>query len=131
LQLAKALGFTLNSSDVVDAYTRKSKNKLLVHFSSLCIKKHFMNRVREIKLKYADINKKTDDQQKNSQIDKNNNNNISINDQLTAYNKKLFWMTRNQTNTNKWKFSWISEGKTFVRKTETSQYLKINRICDL
>jgi len=31
LQLAKASGITIDSSDVVDAYALKSKNKLLVH----------------------------------------------------------------------------------------------------
>jgi len=47
LQLARASDITITSSDVVDAYSLKSKNKLIVNFSSLCIKKHFMKRVRE------------------------------------------------------------------------------------
>lgn len=131
LELAKASGITINSSDVIDAYALKTKNKLIVKFSSLCIKKHFMKRVRESKLKYADINNKKDQQNKQCNQRDQNKNNIFINDQLTAYNKKLFWMTRNKIKINKWKFSWINEGKIFVRKDENSQYLKINNICDL
>lgn len=123
-QIARASNITIQDSDVTDAYRIKN-NKIIVKFSSLCIKKHFMKRVRECRLKEKDINKETNNMGKRDETIKNNKN-IYINDQLTAYNAKLYWMTKNKVKEMKWRFSWIKEGKIFAKKEENSSAVVIN-----
>ena len=105
LLLAKASNFQLHECDVIDAYHLKNKNKIIAKFSSLAIKKSFVKRARESKLKK--VNNPTADNA-GRQNHKKSNVNIYINDQLTAFNKKLYWMTRTKIKSLKWKFSWVN-----------------------
>ena len=116
LAIARASNITMESSDVIDAYHHKRKNKIFAKLSALSIKRELMQRAKERKLSNADINLKSNQTEDKNKTTKTNNNHIYINDQLTTLNKKLFWLSKTKAKSNNWKFVWIKEGKILLKK---------------
>ena len=49
-----------------------------------------------------------------------NNKFIYINDQLTAYNRRLLWTAKTKAKECNWKFTWVRNGSICARKNENS-----------
>ncbi|CAN7950500.1 unnamed protein product [Ixodes hexagonus] len=56
---------------------------------------------------------------------------LFFNENLTRQNRELFWMVRERAKQNQYKFTWVKNGKIFVKKSENSPVLRINRVADL
>lgn len=56
---------------------------------------------------------------------------IYFNDNLTDYNKKLFWMARTRGKEKGYKFVWVRHGHIFAKKCEGSTLLRIMNVFDL
>lgn len=118
LAIARAANITMVNSDVLDAYHLKNKNKIVAKLSSLSVKRELMQNVRERKLstQHLNLDKEASNVTNNSARKKI----IYVNDQLTAVNKKLLWLTKNQAKSKNWKFVWVKDGKILAKKTENS-----------
>lgn len=62
---------------------------------------------------------------------KGKNNEIFINEQLTKMMSTLFYSARELKKEKKIKYVWTRDGNIYVRKTDTSQKIKIKTITDL
>jgi putative hemolysin len=58
------------------------------------------------------------------------NNNIYVNEHLTASNKNLFWLARN-TKQLGYKYCWTKGGKIFIRKDEESRVIRVTKTSDI
>lgn len=56
---------------------------------------------------------------------------IFINENLTRYQKKLFWQCRSLANLKNYKFVWTRNGKVFARKVEGASVIKVDTENDL
>jgi hypothetical protein len=56
---------------------------------------------------------------------------IYINENLTAYRRKLFTEVRKRTKINKWYRAWTTDGKIFITKEKGDRAVKINNYSDL
>jgi hypothetical protein len=58
------------------------------------------------------------------------NNRVFINEHLSAYNKKLFWLARNLRSVG-YKYVWVTDGTVKIRRDDNSKVVNINCIADL
>ena len=56
---------------------------------------------------------------------------IFINESLTKTNRKIFNVCRNFKKANNWKYVWIKQGQTYLKKSDDDNTLKIESIYDL
>lgn len=55
---------------------------------------------------------------------------IYINEHLTAFNKNLFWLTRNFKKQHGFKYAWVKNGQVKLRKDDNSKIININGVKD-
>lgn len=56
---------------------------------------------------------------------------LYFNENLTKQNRQLFWMVRERAREKHYKFTWIKNGKIFVKKEVSSPLLRVDRMVDL
>lgn len=125
---ANVMNIKLKDDDIQYAFRTKANDtkdsKIITRFNNINIKESIMN---ELKLHY-----------KNKQPLKANHINnilpdklIYINHELTATNRKIFWLTKQFTNEYKWKYVWSHSSGIYVRKSDGDSAIKIQTINDL
>lgn len=62
---------------------------------------------------------------------KGRNNDIFINEHLTTLIGKIFYATRQLKKEKKIRYTWIRDGNVYIRKTETSDKIKIKQLADI
>ncbi|XP_075151887.1 uncharacterized protein LOC142225921 [Haematobia irritans] len=122
-KIAASVGMELKETDVNSARRIKRNNKILVEFVSTNIKKEFMQKLKGHRI--------------DSNVLSENHNEaptkiyIYVNDELTAYNRRLLWMAKTRAKECGWKFVWIKNGSIFARKSETMPSIIINNSADI
>ena len=116
--LAKQVGVHITTNDISVSHHLKNLTKskqpstIIAKFVSWKIRNQiFENR---FKLKKANLGKM-----------------IFINESLTRTNRKIFNMCRNFKKDNNWKYVWMKQGQTYLKKSDSDNTLKIESICDL
>lgn len=59
------------------------------------------------------------------------NNNIYIQEHLTAVNRNLFWLARNARNQLGYQFAWCRRGQVFLRKDEHASVIRVVKPADI
>lgn len=62
---------------------------------------------------------------------KGRNNDIFVNEHLTTLTGKIFYATRQLKKEKKIRYTWIRDGNVYIRKTETSDKIKIKQLADI
>lgn len=63
--------------------------------------------------------------------DSQDNRSVYINEQLSPYNKQLFYMANKIKMEKNYKFIWVAEGKILLKKTEDSKTIRVKCINDM
>lgn len=122
-QLSTAINIELYSNDIKDVYrssNKGDKKPIVVELSSYVQKTNIMNAAKKYNI-----------QNKNNKLNslhlglKCNNNPIFLSDHLTPKGNRLFYLARELTKTQNYKFCWTSLGDVLVRKNENSPIIKI------
>lgn len=127
-KIAASLTIDLEQHDISNAYRlRNNENKIVVEFSTLNKKRELMSKIRghriEANILYED--------ESNNANNNSNNNYVYVNDQLTANNRRLLWLTKIKAKECNWKFVWVKNGNIFARKIENSPAIIINNAADI
>ncbi|XP_061391163.1 uncharacterized protein LOC133326548, partial [Musca vetustissima] len=91
-QISECTGVEINTTDVNRAYKVKRKNKIIVELSTVNKKIELMSKIKRHKVEIRDAN--------------GENNVVYVNEELTAYNKRLLWMAKTKAKEMGWKFVW-------------------------
>lgn len=117
-QISESVGVPINNTDINKAYKIKRKNKISVEFVSLNKKREVMDKIKrhrvEIKIPGQE-----------------NNTMYYVNDELTAHNKHLLWLTKIKAKESKWKYVWVKNGNIYARKNENSPFTIIRNTSDI
>lgn len=118
-KLAEKLEIDFDSNDVVAAHRIPSRRNatppVLIKFSSSIVKERWMNCRGKLRT--------SGERGKQPQL--------YFNENLTAFNKNLFWSARVKGKENRFKFVWVKNGKIFAKKTEEAPLLRIKGYADL
>lgn len=117
-QISESVGVPINNTDINKAYKIKRKNKISVEFVSLNKKREVMDKIKrhrvEIKIPGQE-----------------NNTMYYVNDELTAHNKHLLWLTKIKAKESNWKYVWVKNGNIYARKNENSPFTIIRNTSDI
>lgn len=120
-KIAESVNVEINNSDINNAYRiNKAANKTIIEFTTLNKKRELMSKFKQHRIDAKIVNQ-TDD----------GNKFIYINDQLTAYNRRLLWSAKTKAKECGWKFVWIRNGTICARKNETSPLIMITNNADI
>lgn len=135
--IIKALGETLNTEiiegDIEEIYSytdRKNKQMKnnVVSFTKKPTKVAFLERAKQKRtLKYGEMCTKL--RKEDNPIYSNQN--IYINEQLTAHFKKLLWLAKTKARATNWKYVWFRRNKVLARKSEGDRIIEIQTINDI
>lgn len=126
LQISKELNVVTNIASIRDVTRQPSKKEnltcnLTVEFSNTLTKTDFLNAVK-------DYNKKNSTDKINCThlgIKTTHKTPIYINELLTPYTKKLFYIARNYAKLNKYSYCWTSNGRVMLKKDSDSQSILV------
>lgn len=121
-KVAASVGVDVTDAHIDNAYSIKTKNKIIVEFSSLNKKKEIM---RKMKRHRVDENV-LDDENNNP-----TNRFIYINDELTADNRRILWMAKTKAKENGWRYVWVKDGRIYAKRNENSAQIIINNQSDI
>ncbi|XP_061402875.1 uncharacterized protein LOC133338785 [Musca vetustissima] len=116
-QISECTGVEINTTDVNRAYKVKRKNKIIVELSTVNKKIELMSKIKRHKVEIRDAN--------------GENNVVYVNEELTAYNKRLLWMAKTKAKEMGWKFVWVKNGNIYARKNENSSFTIIHNSTDI
>lgn len=122
--IAASVNVDLQDNDISNAYKMQKQEKIIIDFCSL-------NKKRELMAKIVRHRVKGDVIHKNLNENNNSSNNIYINDQLTAHNRRILWLAKVKAKETGWKFVWVKNGNIMIKKTENTAALIISNACDL
>ncbi|KAI5630900.1 hypothetical protein NE865_16388 [Phthorimaea operculella] len=125
IDIARYVGITITSSDILHITRVQSRSKIsgrpksiIAEMSSRLLRDSILSAVRGKKrLTTTDINIAGEPK------------NIYVNEHLTPSNKYLYLQTRRKANAAKFQFTWVRDGKIFVRKDDVSPVIFI-KCCD-
>ncbi|XP_050549754.1 uncharacterized protein LOC126910696 [Spodoptera frugiperda] len=128
IETGKLLNLTIQPRDVKDVFRIKAKDPavkpIIVDFTSVLLKEDFLQKFRNhIKNNF----KLTTEHLKIS----GPANRIYISENLSAKNKRLFFLARDAAKTNQFEFCWVSHGRIFVRERPGSPHLQVKNESDL
>lgn len=123
--VANILNCKIENNDIIESFRLKNKSNkegiIIVRLNSKSIKDSIMNNIKlRVKNKSPLTAKEI--------YSKFNDTQIFINDQLTQYNKKLLWLSKELCKRYKFKYTWANNGGVFIRKQEGEQVFKILNI---
>lgn len=121
-KVAASVGVDVTDAHIDNAYSIKTKNKIIVEFSSLNKKKEIM---RKMKRHRVDENV-LDDENNNP-----TNRFIYINDELTADNRRILWMAKTKAKENGWRYVWVKDGRIYAKRNENCAQIIINNQSDI
>lgn len=118
----------IQARDVKDVFRIKSKDAtvktIIVDFTTVLLKEDFLQKFRNHNKNSSQI---TTEHLKISGPAKK----IFVSENLSAKNKRLFFLARDAAKTNQFEFCWISHGKIFVREKSGSPHFQIKTEADL
>ncbi|XP_026742890.1 uncharacterized protein LOC113504672 [Trichoplusia ni] len=128
IETGKLLNVAIQLRDVKDVFRIKTKDPavkpIIVDFTSVLLKDDFLRKFRNhIKNSY----KITTEHLKISGPAKR----IYISENLSAKNKRLFFLARDAAKTNQFEFCWVSHGRIYVRERPGSPHLQVKNESDL
>lgn len=130
-RIATSVNVDVHETDISNSYRIKQKDdKIIVEFSSLNKKRELMSKIRSHRISGDVLNTQTSNEDNNN-VSPAITNNIFINDQLTAHNRKLLWLAKTKAKDCGWKFVWVRNGHLFAKKTETSTKILLLNASDL
>lgn len=121
--VAQLLNCKLNSNDIVYSFRKplfnNSEGKIIVQFNSKTVKDMIMNSVKSRRklnkpIKAKDINCNF------------GNSTVYINDQLTDYNKRLFWLAKEVSKYYNYEHTWANMTGIFI--SNEGKYLRISNL---
>lgn len=121
--LATQMGVDMSRDDIETVYRVNNKSKteprdIIVKLKSLQLREKILQK------KKTKVNNKEVTRGKLDKI-------IYVNEQLTPYNKMLFWEARKKTTEKGYKFAWVKNGNILVRKNEAEKVQRIQHQDDL
>lgn len=126
--IANTLNINLKYDDIQHAFRTKANDnkdsKIVTRFNNINIKEAIMN---ELKLRFKNKQPLKANQINNVLPDKL----LYINHELTATNRKMFWLTKQSAEECKWKYVWSRSSGIYVRKNYGDSAIKIQTINDL
>ncbi|KAJ8722382.1 hypothetical protein PYW07_003562 [Mythimna separata] len=128
VETGKLLNVAIQLRDVKDVFRIKTRDPavkpIIVDFTSVLLKEDFLKKFRiHIRNKY----KLTTEHLKISGPAKR----IYISENLSAKNKRLFFLARDVAKSNQFEFCWVSHGKIYVRERPGSPHLQVRNESDL
>lgn len=119
--IAASVDVQINNFDINNSYrVKNADNKAIIEFTTLNKKRELMSKIQRHRIDASIVNKDSVD-----------NKFIYINDQLTAYNRRLLWSAKTKAKECSWKFVWVRGGTICARKTENSPLIIINSTADI
>lgn len=128
-QLCSTLKVDIQTSDIADIYrtsTKGDKKPIVVELTSFLQKNNILSAAK----KYNSFNKSNKLNSLHLGL-KCSNTPIYISDHLTPRGYRLFYLARELTRTDNYKFCWTSLGDVLVRKDENSPIIKIISECQI
>ncbi|CAG9133110.1 unnamed protein product [Plutella xylostella] len=121
--LSSQLKVDLETKDIKDIYRTSSKadkTPIVVEFSSYILKTDLMNAAKKYNImnKNNKLNASHLGQQSNSTP-------IYLSDHLTQKGSRLFYLARELSKAQNYKYCWTSLGNVFIRKDENAPIIKI------
>lgn len=115
-KLGEKLGVPINFKVDIQAAHRNPSNSaikpIIVRFTNRQVRNNFIRASKSKKIKL-------------------NNKPVYVNDHLTPANSTLFYKSRKLVHDKKIKAAWTSAGKIFVKRSESSEKIRIQHISDL
>lgn len=99
---------------------KKERQSIVVNFRSQDVRNSVMTKIKKDKI-YSKL----------QGILENDDSPIFINESLSPYYRKLFFEAKKVKKEKKYTFLWVRDGKILLKKTATSQILKIKCLADL
>lgn len=134
LNMVKTVGDALNlqiqPSEIRDVYRINTKNEanqaIVAQFSTVVLRDKIIGNVKAYNKKYktskfSTTNLKIEGPPKP----------IFVSESLTMQAKKLFFLAREFSKINNYKYCWVSRGKIYLRRTDGSTLIRINKESDL
>ncbi|XP_070382637.1 uncharacterized protein [Dermacentor albipictus] len=121
-KMAASVGVDVSEDDIDVVHRVRSKDKdrpnVVLRFSTRAVRDKFFSAARKARLTTRILGFEEC-------------NPVYVNEHLCIENKVLLSKARQLRLEKKWKFAWVSQGKIFMRKTETSTVLRIESDSDL
>lgn len=128
IKTGSVMDLEIQPSEIKDVFRIKSKdpaNKtIIVDFTTVLRKEEFLTRFRK---HIRDSFKLTTEHLKIAGPAKP----IYISENLSARNKRLFFLARDAAKSNDYKFCWVKHGKIFVREKVGSKHIEVKSEADL
>lgn len=121
-KIASTVNVVINNSDISNAYRTRREEKIVVEFCSLSKKRELMSKIIKHRIESSVINVSST---------ANNHTYVFVNDQLSAYYRKLLWLAKTKAKETNWKFVWVKNGTIFARKKEGSRAIIISNATDI
>lgn len=120
-RIASLVETDITENDIVDTHRIKNKNTLIAQFVPLA-KKELMSKIKKRRFVATDLN-----------VNKNNTEHkyIYINEELTANNRLLLWISKIKARECGWKFVWTRNRHTFAKKSETASAIHTSNTADI
>lgn len=127
-ETGKLLNLAIQPRDVKDVFRIKAKDPavkpIIVDFTTVLLKEDFLSKFRNhIKNNY----KLTTEHLKISGPARR----IYVSENLSAKNKRLFFLARDAAKSNQFEFCWVSHGRIYVREKSGSPHMQVKNEMDL
>jgi hypothetical protein len=114
----------VEDSNIVDVYREASRKAnipppIIVQFSSSAARNTWLRRTEGRKLTVDDV------------LENGADSSVYLNEQLTPYNKKLLWQTKQSGKEKNYNFIWTRNGKIFARLREEVGVVRIRNQSDI
>lgn len=126
--VANLLSINIQQRDVKDLFRIKTKdptnNPIIVDFTSVLLKEELLTKFRKHNknsFRITTEHLKLDGPAKP----------IFVSENLSAKNKRLFFLARDAAKSNNFQYCWVSHGKIFVREKDGKPHLLVNNEADL
>lgn len=117
IDIGKEIDFIVEKTDIKKVFRTKN-NKIIVGFYN--------------KNKKDELIKKFKKHKKPSQgTFSRDRKRVFINDELTAFSRKLLWLTKQKSRQNRWKYVWVKDGRIFAKKDDNCRPIIINQEEDI
>ena len=124
LEISQAVNASMEREDIKSAFRTKGKKKLVVKFKS-----------REKKLillkKSKENNSSLQNMKESHSTNNRQGNKVYVNDELTASNRKLLFLTKSKARERNWRYVWVKDGRILVKKEESSRPIYIGKTSDI